>query len=124
MLDQPLTGPRNFLQEFKSFALKGNLIDLAVGIIIGTAFNAVVNSVVNDIIMPIFGKLIGNVDFNNLAIILSSQKFENLDAATEAGVAIIRYGTFINEIVNFLIIALSVFIALKFVLKHVPEEKK
>jgi large conductance mechanosensitive channel len=124
MLNQPIAASRGFIQEFKAFALKGSLIDLAVGIIIGTAFNAVVNSLVNDIIMPIFGKLIGNVDFNNLVIILSRQKFETLAAAQEAGVAIIRYGTFINEIVNFVIVALSIFVALKFVFRHVPEEKK
>lgn len=101
------------LEEFKKFALKGNVVDMAIGIIIGTAFGKIVSSLVNDIIMPPIGKLIGGMDFSNLYINLGNGKFENLQAAQEAGAATINYGIFINSILDFLIIAFSLFIVIR-----------
>jgi len=95
-----------FWQEFKEFAVKGNALDMAVGIIIGAAFNKIVNSLVNDILMPPLGILIGGVDFKNLEIVLK-------DAAAAAPPVVIRYGMFINTIIEFLIVALSVFVVVK-----------
>jgi large conductance mechanosensitive channel len=100
-------------KEFKAFIVRGNLVQIAVAFIIGVAFGAVVSSFVNDLIMPIIGKLVGNVDIANLYINLSGQTFESAAAARAAGAAAIYYGAFINAVVNFLIIALVVFIIVK-----------
>ncbi len=100
-------------KEFKAFIVRGNLVQIAVAFIIGVAFGAVVSSFVNDLIMPIIGKLVGNVDFANLYINLSGQTYESAAAARAAGAAAIYYGAFINAVVNFLIIALVVFIIVK-----------
>jgi len=96
--------------DFKAFIRKGNLVQLAVAFILGGAFGTLVGSLVNDLIMPIIGKLVGNVDFANLYINLSGQVYESAAAAREAGAAAIYYGAFINTIINFLIIALVVFL--------------
>lgn len=96
--------------EFKAFVMRGNVVDLAVGVIIGAAFGKIVTSLVNDIFMPIIGMIIGNVDFSSLEIKLG----EPVEGAEQAA---IRYGAFIQEIVNFLIIALCVFIAIKVINK-------
>lgn len=103
------------LKEFKEFALKGNMIDLAVGVIIGGAFNALVTSFVNDIIMPILSLLTKNIDFTNLFISLNTDgiKYETLAAAQEDGVATINYGLFISGILNFIIMAFVIFIVVK-----------
>ncbi len=101
------------LKEFKEFALKGNVIDLAVGVVIGGAFGKIVTSLVDDIIMPLVGLLIGDTDFANLFITLGEGEFNSIAAANEAGVATLNYGLFINNIVNFLIIAFSIFIVVK-----------
>ncbi len=100
-------------KEFREFALKGNVIDLAVGIIIGAAFNKVVQSLVNDIIMPPVGLLIGKVDFSSLFINLSGKSFETLAEAKKAGAATITYGLFINNLVDFTIMAFVVFLMVK-----------
>lgn len=100
-------------KEFKKFAMKGNVLDLAVGVIIGGAFSKIVASLVNDIIMPIVGKLVGKVDFSNLYINLSGKEFSSLAEAKKAGVPTINYGLFINNIIDFLIIAFSIFIVIK-----------
>ena len=100
-------------KEFREFALKGNVIDLAVGIIIGAAFNKVVQSLVNDIIMPPVGLLIGKVDFSSLFINLSGKSFETLAEAKKAGAATINYGLFINNLVDFAIMAFVVFLMVK-----------
>jgi large conductance mechanosensitive channel len=100
-------------KEFKEFALKGNVIDLAVGIIIGTAFNKVVQSLVNDIIMPPIGMIMGKVDFAGLFINLSGKQYETLVDAKKAGAATINYGLFINTAVDFAIMAFVVFIMVK-----------
>jgi large conductance mechanosensitive channel len=102
-----------FFQEFKEFALRGNVVDLAVGIIIGVAFGAVVNSLVEDVIMPPLGLIIGNVDFSDLFINLSGQDYASLAAAREAGAPVIAYGAFINVVINFVVVALAVFLLVK-----------
>ncbi len=101
--------------EFKEFALKGSVIDLAVGIIIGAAFNSIVQSLVKDIIMPPVGFLLGKVDFSELYINLGSQEFESLKMAQEAGAPTINYGLFINSLISFLITAWVVFLIVKFI---------
>lgn len=100
-------------KEFKKFALKGNVIDLAVGVVIGGAFGKIVTSLVNDIIMPIVGLLLGKVDFSNLFWALDGEKYASLADAKAVGAATINYGLFINNIVDFLIIAFSIFIVVK-----------
>ena len=101
------------LKEFKEFALRGNLIDMAVGIIIGAAFTSVVNSLVNDILMPPIGMITGGVDFANLFFSLDGQAYPSLAAAQEAGAATINYGLFINQSIIFLITALAVFLLVR-----------
>jgi len=101
---------KKLLEEFKAFVMRGNALDMAVGVIIGAAFGKIVTSLVNDIFMPIIGMIIGNVDFSSLEIKLG----EPVEGAEQAA---IRYGAFIQEIVNFLIIALCVFIAIKVINK-------
>jgi large conductance mechanosensitive channel len=101
------------LKEFKEFALKGNVIDLAVGIIIGAAFGKVVQSLVTDVIMPPIGMLAGKMDFSSLFINLSGKSFETLAEAKKAGAATLNYGLFINNIVDFTIMAFVVFIMVK-----------
>jgi large conductance mechanosensitive channel len=100
-------------KEFKEFALRGNVIDMAVGIIIGAAFTSVVNSLVNDILMPPIGLLVGNMDFSNMFISLNSQSYSSLSAAQDAGAATLNYGLFINSIIVFLITAFAVFLLVR-----------
>ena len=100
----------SFISEFKAFAIKGNMIDLAVGVIIGSAFGKIVDSLVKDIIMPPIGMLLGGVDFKQLFINLGSKPFETLEAAEKAGAPLIKYGAFINVMVDFTILALVIFI--------------
>lgn len=101
------------LKEFKEFALKGNMIDLAVGVIIGGAFNKIVTSLVNDIIMPILSLLTGKLDFTNLFIALNGKHYDTLEAAKKAGVATVNYGTFIAGVIDFLIMAFVIFMIVK-----------
>ncbi|MBC7235420.1 MAG: large conductance mechanosensitive channel protein MscL [Chloroflexi bacterium] len=102
-------------QEFKKFVMRGNVIDLAVGIIIGGAFREVVNSLVNDILMPPIGLLLARVDFNNLFIPLSGGRYTTLAEAQQAGAATINYGRFINSIIDFLIIGVVIFFLVRWV---------
>src|SRR3954469_18247187 len=95
-------------KEFKEFAMRGNVLDLAIGVIIGAAFGLIVTSLVNDIIMPPIGKLLGGLDFKDLFITLDGSSYKSLDAAKKAAAPIIAYGNFINTIVNFLIVAFVV----------------
>ena len=101
------------LKEFKEFALRGNVLDMAVGIIIGAAFTAIVKSAVSDIIMPPIGMMTGGVDFSDIFINLSGGEFASLAAAQEAGAATINVGVFINAVINFLIVAAVIFILIK-----------
>ncbi|MDD4503395.1 MAG: large conductance mechanosensitive channel protein MscL [Clostridiaceae bacterium] len=110
-------------KEFKAFAMKGNVIDLAVGVIIGGAFGKIVSSLVSDIIMPLVGLTLGNVDFTNLFITLGDGSFMTVEEAKAAGVATLNYGLFINNIIDFLIIAFSIFIVIK-QLNRIPKKKE
>jgi len=99
------------LQKFREFAMKGNVVDMAVGIVIGAAFGKIATSLVNDIIMPPIGLILGRVDFNNLFLNLDrSTSYPSLDAAKKAGAATLNYGTFINNVLDFLIVAVAMFI--------------
>ena len=101
------------LKEFKEFAVKGNVVDLAVGVIIGAAFGSIVSSLVTDIIMPPIGWLMGGIDFSNYYINLSHQTFTNLAEAQKAGAPTVNYGLFINKVINFLIVSFSIFLVVK-----------
>lgn len=101
------------LEEFKKFAMRGNVVDMAVGIVIGVAFGKIVSSLVKDIIMPPIGLLMGNVDFSNLFINLGDTSYESLKAAQEAGAATINYGIFFNTVLDFIIIAFAIFMIVK-----------
>jgi large conductance mechanosensitive channel len=105
------------LKEFKEFAMKGNVIDMAVGIIIGAAFGAIIKSLVDDVLMPPIGLLLGNVDFSNLFLIIKEGKvagpYSSLAAAKAAGAVSVNIGIFINTIISFLIVAFSVFLVIK-----------
>ena len=100
-------------KEFKEFALRGNVIDLAIGVIIGAAFGKIVTSFVNDILMPPIGLLLGNVDFSNLFINLSGQPYGSLEEAQAAGAATINYGLFINTVLDFIIVAFVIFLLVR-----------
>ncbi len=103
----------SFIKEFKEFALRGNVVDLAVGVVIGAAFGKIVDSLVKDIMMPIIGRLLGGVDFRHLYINLGEQTFETLADAEKAGAPLIKYGAFINTAIDFVIIAFAIFLAIK-----------
>ncbi len=113
------------LEEFKKFAMRGNVVDMAVGIIIGAAFGKIVSSIVNDIVMPPIGMLMGGVDFSNLFVDLSGAGHATLAAAEAAGAPIIKYGVFINTVLDFLIVAFAIFMVIKGMnsLKKKEEEK-
>lgn len=101
------------LKEFKTFAMQGNVLDMAVGIIIGAAFGKVVSSIVGDVLMPPLGLLVGNVDFSNLFINLSGQTYASLAEAKAAGAPVMSYGLFINTIIDFIIVAFVIFLLVK-----------
>jgi large conductance mechanosensitive channel len=103
---------KKFIEEFKEFISKGNVMDMAIGVIIGGAFGKIVSSLVEDVIMPAIGMLIGNIDFSNIFISLGENDYRTYAEAKEAGAAI-GIGVFINNVVNFLIIALVIFIVIK-----------
>ena len=100
------------LKEFKEFAMRGNVVDMAVGIVIGAAFGKIVTSLVNDIVMPPIGLMMGNVDFGNLFVSLRGD-YATLAAAEEAGAPIIKYGMFINTVLDFVIVAFAIFLVIK-----------
>ena len=116
------------LQEFREFAMKGNVVDLAVGVIIGAAFGKIVTSLVNDVIMPPIGLMMGGVDFKNLYVALKGPSnggaWESLAKATEAGVPIIRYGSFLQTVLDFVIVAFCIFIMVKQVNRFSTPAKK
>lgn len=111
------------MKEFKEFAVKGNVIDMAVGVVIGGAFGKIVSSLINDIIMPIIGKAISNVDFKNLFISLDGNQYKSLAEAQELGGATLNYGVFINTVIEFLIIAFSIFLVVKGINKFRKEKE-
>ncbi len=100
-------------KEFKEFAMRGNVLDLAVGIIIGAAFGKIITSLVNDVIMPPIGLLLGKVNFNNLYLNLSGESYPNLAAAQAAGAPTINYGIFLNSIIDFVIVAFVIFLIVR-----------
>jgi large conductance mechanosensitive channel len=102
-------------REFREFAMRGNVVDLAVGIIIGAAFGKIVTSLVNDIIMPPIGLLVGRVDFSNLFINLSGQSYASLVEAKAAGAPTINYGVFLNTMIDFVIVAFAIFLLVRFI---------
>ena len=108
------------LKEFKEFAMRGSVLDLAVGVIIGAAFGKVVSSLVDDVLMPPLGRLIGKVDFANLYINLSGTHYDTLAEAKQHGAAL-SYGNFINTIINFLIVAFAIFLLVRAVNKWLPK---
>jgi large conductance mechanosensitive channel len=111
------------MKEFKEFAMRGNVVDMAVGIIIGAAFGKIVSSLVNDIIMPPIGLLLGKMDFSNLFVNLSDKSYTTVAEAKAAGAATISYGVFINNIIDFTVVAFAVFLLVRQVnrLKRQPE---
>ncbi len=112
------------LKEFKAFALRGNVLDLAVGVIIGAAFTTIVNSLVNDIIMPPLGVVIGGIDFSDFFITLSGGSYPTLAAAKAAGAATLNYGLFINAVIRFMIVAFAVFLLIRQVNRVFGSAKK
>jgi large conductance mechanosensitive channel len=113
------------LKEFREFAVRGNVVDMAVGIIIGAAFTSIVKSLVDDIIMPPIGKLVGDIDFSDLFINLSAGDYKSLAEAQAAGAATVNYGLFLNNVISFLIVAFAVFLLVKGInkLKRKEDEK-
>jgi large conductance mechanosensitive channel len=107
------------LKEFKAFVMRGNVLDLAVGVIIGAAFGKIVTSLVQDVLMPPIGKVIRGVDFSGLFINLGPTHFDTLDAAKKAGAPTLNYGMFLNNVIDFLIVAFCVFIIIQIVQKYV-----
>lgn len=115
----------SIIKEFKQFATKGNVVDMAVGIIIGAAFGKIVSSLVNDVLMPPIGKLIGNVNFTDLYVTLDGKAYETLAAAKAAGAPILSYGNFLQTVFDFIIVAFAIFMMIKAMnrLKKKEEEK-
>jgi large conductance mechanosensitive channel len=101
------------IKEFKEFAMRGNVLDMAVGIIVGAAFGQIVNSFVQDMLMPPIGRLLGHVDFSNLFVSLTGTHYDTLAAAKAAGAATLNYGVFLNTVINFLIVAFAVFLLVR-----------
>ncbi len=120
----PLHQPA-WLQEFKAFIMRGSVVDLAVGIVIGAAFTGIVSSLVEDLINPVIGLLVGGIDFSNIFIVLSGERRASLAATREAGAAVLAIGTFINAIIKFLIVALAIFWLLRLLARlRLREEAK
>ena len=111
MADQNKKG---FTQEFREFIMRGNVMDMAVGVIIGGAFQSIISSLVNDIIMPLLGRITGGLNFDNYFLALDGQKYATLQAAKDAGAATLNYGTFITVVINFLLMALVIFMLVRF----------
>jgi len=112
------------LDEFKKFAMRGNVVDMAVGIVIGAAFGKIVSSFVNDVIMPPIGMIMGNVDFSQLFINLSGEDYASLAAAQEAGAPTINYGIFINTVLDFVIVAFAIFMVIRGMNKMKKKEEE
>ena len=115
---------KNFLEEFRRFCAKGNVLELATGVMIGGAFSSIVNSLVNDILMPLIGLLTGGVDRSGLFVALDFQSYPSIEAAQAAGVGTLNYGAFLQAAVNFLIIAFCVFLAVKAMARLTPKREE
>ena len=112
----------SILKEFREFAMKGNVVDLATGVIIGAAFGKIVTSLVGDVLMPLISLITGKIDIANLFISLDGKNYETLQAAKDAGVATLNYGLFLTNIIDFLIIAFSIFIIIKQINRIKPKQ--
>jgi len=108
-------------KEFKEFAMRGNVLDMAVGIVIGAAFGGIVTSFVQDVLMPPIGRLVGHVDFSNLFVNLSGTHYDTIAAAKAAGAATLNYGLFLNTVINFLIVAFAIFLLVRQVNRFAPK---
>ncbi len=108
-------------EDFKKFAMRGNVVDMAVGVIIGGAFGKIVSSLVSDIVMPPLGLILGKIDFSNLFISLNGTEYATLEAAKKAGAPIFAYGSFINSVIDFLILAFVVFMMIREINKLTPD---
>jgi len=115
---------KNFLQDFKQFIMRGNVLDLAVGVMIGSAFGAIVTSLVNDLLMPVIGLVTGGVNFSGLFLALNFQAYPTADAAKAAGVATLHYGAFIQAVLNFLIMAFCIFLIVRLMAQLMPRKKE
>ena len=124
-MQPPITLPRapGWIAEFRAFIARGNVVDLAVGIIIGVAFTAIVNSLVKDIFNPLLGMAIGGIDFSNIFFPLNGQHYDSLADAQKAGAPTVNIGVFINTIINFIIIAFAVFWLVKLISRIIRKEK-
>lgn len=118
----PLKEPA-WLREFKAFIMRGSVVDLAVGIVIGAAFTAIVGSLVEDLINPIIGLIVGGIDFSNLFVVLSGERRPSLEATREGGAAVLAIGKFINAIIKFLIVAMAIFWVLKVLARFRTKEE-
>ena len=114
---------KKLFTEFKKFCTKGNILELATGVMIGGAFTTIVNSLVNDLLMPVIGLVTGGVDLAGLFVALDGNTYATIDAAKEAGVGTLNYGAFIQNVINFLIIAFCVFLFVKFMSKLMPKKE-
>lgn len=114
---------KKLFDEFKRFCTKGNILELATGVMIGGAFTTIVNSLVNDMLMPVIGLITGGVNLSGLFVALDGQQYVSIDAAKEAGVGTLNYGNFIQNIINFLIIAFCVFLFVKFMTRLMPKKE-
>ena len=112
------------LQEFKEFAMRGNVVDMAVGIVIGAAFGKIVSSFVNDVLMPPLGLVMGNMDFSQLFVNLSDKPVDTLAQAVEGGVPVIAYGSFINTVLDFIIVAFAIFMVVRAMNKMKKKEEE
>lgn len=112
---------KNFLNGFKQFALKGNVLDLAVGVMIGGAFNKIVTSLVNDMFMPLLSLIIGQVNLSGAFLALDGQHYVSVDAATQAGVSVFNYGAFLNTIIDFLFMAFVIYLLVRVITRFMPK---
>ncbi len=113
---------KKFLNDFKQFCMRGNILDLAVGVMIGGAFGGIVTSLVNDMLMPIIGLITGGVNFSGLFLALDFQSYPSIDAAKAAGVGTLNYGMFLQAVLNFLIMAFCIFLIIRLMAKLMPKK--
>jgi len=116
-----------FVDDFRAFAFKGNILDLAIGLIIGTAFTKIVNSLVSELIIPLFSMITGKIDYASLFFAVDGNKYESIEAAKKLGIATINYGTFLSSVVDFLVMAVVIYVFMRYVFKKrnpniVPEK--